>query len=787
MSAAVETIGQEGPWPGHTPTGEPSAGEDGPVEVSGSSALRFIEEHGDLLLNRVVDAYPPLYGGTVPPAVANHVAGLKRTPFPAQQHAIAALWTRLGEAHGVDAPFVGEMGVGKTLCALAQAHILIQEQFGGLGRILVLCPSHLLRKWQKEAQDTIPACETYILRTLSDIDHVFQGKLNGTQVLLLSKETAKLGMPRHATFWQSRSKRNGVFFCPHCGAGEITYQDPNRPHTEDRETHPPNPDSKKFPYCAECDAPLWTWTRLPGGRARYPLAEYIARRRYGIQVFIPDEVHQFKGGNTAQGAAFYRLSRQAKKMILATGTIVNGYSSSLFYLLYRISPEVRREFGFNEVQRWIELYGCTEKIIHHEEGDAGIVTRKHAVRETVRERPGISPLVFRYLLNRTVFLSLRDVHEALPDFEELPVAVPMSDSQKKLYEEIETGFRYLQGLDRDPKSMGLFLQVLLSWPDNPWKSEAIVNREMKEVYHVPALEGTSESRELLPKEEKLLDVIRTEARQRRKVFLFATFTGVRDVQPRLAEVLTRAGLRVTTLRSDTVKAEDRMEWIEQASKSSDVIIANPRLVEVGLDLIDFPTLIYYQSEYNLYTLRQSSRRSWRIGQTRPVKVYYFYYTRTAQEKATALSGKKLAAALMIDGESIPEQGLAAGEGSSILSELSDALMRNTQLPDIREIFAKSRVQGGLSAPRTNPSEYLSQADSGKAMPPGRLHTSPENGWSQGLVRGASAALPAATAQAGNSAETGTKGAEQSAINHVGTEEVQPPTPKANKRGQFLLF
>ena len=52
----------------------------------------------------------------------------------------------------------------------------------------------------------------------------------------------------------------------------------------------------------------------------------------------------------------------------------------------------------------------------------------------------------------------------------------------------------------------------------------------------------------------------------------------------------------------------------------DVLLVHPRLVQTGLDLIDFPTIVWQEVEYSVYTMRQASRRSWRIGQRRPVRV-----------------------------------------------------------------------------------------------------------------------------------------------------------------------
>jgi SNF2 family DNA or RNA helicase len=41
-----------------------------------------------------------------------------------------------------------------------------------------------------------------------------------------------------------------------------------------------------------------------------------------------------------------------------------------------------------------------------------------------------------------------------------------------------------------------------------------------------------------------------------------------------------------------------------------------------MDLLDFPTIIFMQTAYNVYTVQQASRRSWRIGQTLDVKVVF---------------------------------------------------------------------------------------------------------------------------------------------------------------------
>ena len=64
------------------------------------------------------------------------------------------------------------------------------------------------------------------------------------------------------------------------------------------------------------------------------------------------------------------------------------------------------------------------------------------------------------------------------------------------------------------------------------------------------------------------------------------------------------------------------------------------------------------NDYSIYVSRQASRRSWRIGQTRPVKVVYMAYRNTLQADALKLVAKKLQSSLAVEGE-LPEDGLAA--------------------------------------------------------------------------------------------------------------------------------
>ena len=70
-------------------------------------------------------------------------------------------------------------------------------------------------------------------------------------------------------------------------------------------------------------------------------------------------------------------------------------------------------------------------------------------------------------------------------------------------------------------------------------------------------------------------------------------------------------------------------------------------------------------------MRQASRRSWRIEQTRPVEVAFMSYRNSLQADALKLVAKKLQSSLAVEGE-LPEDGLAAyGEdGDDIMMALA---------------------------------------------------------------------------------------------------------------------
>ena len=288
-------------------------------------------------------------------------------------------------------------------------------------------------------------------------------------------------------------------------------------------------------------------------------------------------------------------------------------------------------------------------------------------------KPGASPLLFgKFLMESTAFITLEDISDQLPSYDETVIQVEMDSVLAKAYTGIQEEIREALEQHRGNKSlMSIMLNTLLLYPDHPYGIDAIWGKQFdpQQGCMVPFLVTVppqlSET-ETYAKERRLLEDVRQELREGRRCQVYATYTGQRDVTARIAMVLEQAGIRVAVLRS-SVTTDKRELWYEKQLKEGvEVVVCHPKLVETGLDLLSFPTLYFYETGYSLHTLRQASRRSWRIGQTKPVRVKFLAYKGTMQETCIRLMGKKMLVALMMEGK-------FSGEGLQSLDTDEDML------------------------------------------------------------------------------------------------------------------
>ena len=658
----------------------------------------FIDKFKDAIARRVVESYPPLYrpsenGGKLP--------YLLRTPLGAQSDAIRGAALSL-EAHR-GTTVVGEMGTGKTFIGAAAAYM------AGFKRILVLGPPHLVPKWKREVEMTVPGARAVIVKSITDLERLRHSVGSGPLFVVMSREKAKLSYrwkPAVIERWATskgrliRIEETGEPFrvpcCPVCTA-QVVDKD-GVPLTEkilNRRKH----------TCAGCGSPLWQADN--SGPKRYPLADYIKHRMKGFfDLLIGDEIHEYKGRGSAQGIAAGILAEACGKSLSLSGTLMGGYSSTLFHLLYRFSPEIRTEFERSDEHRWIQRYGFEEVTVGKSDDDAiedGRFSRRRSYRKVVRERPGLVPSALFHIIGNTVFLRLSDVASGLPDYDE-QIMVSGMDSEEdatgysqrsaynKVFEELKKELS--KALKAGSKRLlATYLQTLLAYPEGCTRGETVFDPQTGDVIvSVPPL---SEEK-LYPKEKALVDLVGAERLAGRRVLVYVTHTGTRDITGRMEDILTRHGFRVAVMKADAVAPDRREKWVaDRVKKGLDVMICHPRLVQTGLDLIDFPTLCWFETDYSVYVVRQASRRSWRIGQTRPVKVVFMSYRNTLQADALKLVAKKMQSSLAVEGE-LPEDGLAAfgDDGDDLMMALARKIVSGDEEEAddgaVEEAFAEAR-------------------------------------------------------------------------------------------------
>ena len=644
----------------------------------------FIDTYREAITKRIVHSYPPRYR---PAADDRPLPQLKRQPMGAQETAIRGAALSLTEQRGTTV--VGEMGVGKTFIGIAAAEL------AGFKRVLVLCPPHLVGKWKREIEETLPEVRTAIADSITDLEALRHQEGSGPQYVVMSHSRAKLGHRFRPAYWMRRLKdedghpvrdaETGEFVmtpaCPDCTAQIVDPEGVPLSHRQlDRKRH----------NCPRCGTPLWTAEakpvrtvttdynaglmarRTPGqGPRKYPLADYVKNHMRGyFDLLLVDEVHEHKGRGSAQGLSAGILADACGKSLALSGTLMGGYASTLFHLLYRFSPEIRSEFGRSEESKWVQRYGFLEQSVRHDRDledptEDGSVSRRKSYRNQTKERPGLAPGALFHIIGHSLFLKLSDVASGLPPYEEQIQVARLDDepnlhgfSQASAYQHLALQLKraLLVALERgSQRLLSTYLQSLLAYPEGCTRGETVFDPDSGEV--IVQLPPLDEDR-VYPKEQQLIDLVAQERLAGRRVLVYATHTGTRDITGRLSALLERQGFRAAVMKADRVEPKQREAWVaKRVEDGIDVLICHPRLVQTGLDLIAFATICWYETDYSVYTMRQASRRSWRIGQTRPVKVVFMAYRSTLQADALKLVAQKLQSSLAVEGE-LPEDGLA---------------------------------------------------------------------------------------------------------------------------------
>ena len=643
----------------------------------------YLRAQANELGSRILESYPPLQSTT--DEIPDDLSTLLRTALPAQAIAIGGLAKHLRSARA--ARIVAECGAGKTFMALGVAHVLKART------ILVMCPSHIAKKWAREAIKTLPSARTFLVEDMRNGGDpkqahgvcevrlrkgriVYEGmQLSLAELRQLGRNGWRQRCPQCSVFIIPKDKGKLSYFWRHafltakCGPelGGVINPDTGCSIENPESGRRTRMDFDQLKISEQIErakdgttvfSPLWQADRSK--IQRMAPVEFIGRYMKGwFDLAIADELHQL-AGDTAQGNALGVLARAGRRLLALTGTLMGGYADDLFNVFYRMEPQMIAADGFGyggEGRRsFQEQYGVLETIEKIREEDNACSRASKKTVQVVR-KPGASPLLFgKFLMSTTAFLALEDIADNLPPYTESVLSCEMNKELAEAYEELEKALRNAMAEHRGNKSlMSVLLNTLLLYPDHPYDFEEIWARALdpatKEYYKFLVASPRELPRDShCPKETALIEDIREELRQGRRCQVYATYTGEKDVNARLEHVLSAAGLRVAVLRA-SVPTQKREEWYDRQLESGvEVVVCHPKLVETGLDLLAFPTLYFYQTGYSLHTLRQASRRSWRIGQRHPVRVKFLTYKGTMQEICLRLMGKKMLVALIMEGK-----------------------------------------------------------------------------------------------------------------------------------------
>jgi superfamily II DNA or RNA helicase len=672
-----------------------------------STIYDYMRAYAGLLGERILHQFPALH--QVDDLLSPRISQLLREPFPAQAIAIMGIAKRWQQAR--TGMVVAECGTGKTLISLGAIHV---HSNGTPYTAVAMVPPHLVEKWAREAFLTLPGIRVFLIDNLRDggdeskAHGVNEVRIKQTRIVreglrtslselrlrrdslsprkrwfsicgkpsifIVGRERAKLGY-----FWRHayRIPRSGRFLgcVVNAETGEPVITDHGRLTAGDFENQKLSEmiETRGEMPCRPFHSPLW---QADSGKIRRmaPI-EFIGRYMPGwFDYAICDEIHQL-AGDTAQGNALGTLSSCTERIVGLTGTLLGGYADDLFNTLYRLEARRMKEHGYewgaSGRSAFTQDYGVLETITKVEPEDNRCSKSKTTMM--VRRRPGASPLLFgEFLMQLCAFVFLEDISGELPPYEEAYVSVPMDPLMADAYRELEEEIRKALKEHRGNQSvLSTMLNTLLLYPDHPYGLGTLCGAEFdpevgRNVRFVIAHTRDLPQDQLYSKERKLIEEIRKELAEGRRCQVFAVYTQKHDVTARLQRILANEGIRTAVLRASVDTSKRETWYARQIRQGVQVVISHPKLVETGLDLLEFPTIIFYESGYSLHTLRQASRRSWRIGQRLPVRVKFLCYEGTMQTGCLRLMGKKLLVALTMEGK-------FAGEGLQSIDEDDDML------------------------------------------------------------------------------------------------------------------
>jgi ribosomal protein S27AE len=555
--------------------------------------------------------------------------------------------------------YTAEPSVGKTTLATMSNDLYMQEKGKSNYLTLVVAPNSTLRKWKEEIGTKILGDKVHVEiceSTTQFIRFMKNNKLNKPIYIITSKETAKLGFKRYAGInigtrivkvpytneygreCYDKIRIKDLAICPRCGQGMLNNARKKDCEPQDACLRKDDFKSiKKSNYkCPNCGEILWSATYQK--TIKTSIMDYCHRKNVKFDSVVYDEFHSERSLTSATGNTFGKILNMSDIKILLSGTMNNGNVSSLFPLLMRLIPRKMFKDGYTmkDMDKFIKTYGSLKAIKTIKDDEQKATSRTMFKDSDFSEIAGINPIVFtKYLSDICVSATMDDLGIDLVNYTEYPIEVEMEKELFTKYESLSKGLKSII-----PYNFEMYnSSVIRHYCNNPfdWTSMTVKKPTQDGFDLVTVNFPNMNPRGVLNKEDILIELIQEKLKEGRKCLVFTDFTGGHSkyqegeiISERLNRLLTEQDIKAKTLKA-SIKPIDRMDYINKYSDTQ-VWITNPILVKEGLDLIDYPIIIFYNFDYDPLKIQQSSRRAYRSIQTIDCETYYFYYKNSVEEK-----------------------------------------------------------------------------------------------------------------------------------------------------------
>lgn len=584
----------------------------------------------------------------------------KKRPYDGQISLIQGGIETLKQKNNKFLYLAAEPGSGKSLMGAKINHVYHHEKEKENYCTLLVAPATTLTQWKKEINDSIGgSVDVLIVKNTNEFIQFYNKtkmRVNKPTYILVGKETFKLSYKMEhgvnvvkrkipvevkKTFWtDTEIKTTEVCTCPDCG---LPLRNPLRKSKTIFFTEKDFRTAKKSNYkCIECEAVLFQAVYVRNRKTS--VIDFIKRKNIKVDSVIIDEAHE-GNGDSIIGLTSRDVMRRGKKVILLSGTVTNGYASSIYNVLFGLVPNTLKRKKVFEKDQFIKTYGTLMTTTKHKDSEYHVTNRTQIRDSAYREIEGVNPRIFaEFMASNFISAELDDLKSDIPKPVEKYIGVEPLEEMKKNEYDLSEGIKKASPFNAsfyDNSVVKHYANNPFNWGEIPFEFKE--NSDKQNQYVQPV----NINNQLLPKEQELINILREEVNNGRKSWIYCDFvangkyTDHDTLQERLEKILIENGFKVFVLKS-SVSTLKRAETIEKVKDGYDIFLGHPKLTSVGINLQWCTNYIFYTPSYHVNTVRQAKLRGRRINSKIQNKILHLYYTNSVEEKIMTRYKLKLA-------------------------------------------------------------------------------------------------------------------------------------------------